>query len=194
MTGVFVVGMHRSGTTAVTRTINLMGVPTCVESDLAPGWIGNPEGHWESLTLMRTDDALLREVGAAWWCPPPVVDGLWTSSRIERMRPVARAEFDAVHPTAEWVAKDPRVCVTLPFWRQALDRPARRRPRHPGSAGDRVVARDARRLPAHVRARALGAVPPARAARARRHAGPRRRATTTCSMTRARGWRTRPRS
>ena len=121
--GVVVVGMHRSGTTAVTRTINAMGVPTCVESDLAPGWIGNPEGHWESLTLMRTDDALLRDVGAAWWCPPPVEDGLWVSRRIERMRPAARADFDAVHPTAQWVAKDPRVCITLPFWNRTLDRP-----------------------------------------------------------------------
>lgn len=119
MTGVFVVGMHRSGTTAVTRTVNLMGLPTCVEQDLAPGWVGNPAGHWESLTLMRIDDALLREAGAAWWCPPPVEDGLWSSTPAD----LARAEFDAVHPTSQWVAKDPRICVTLPFWRRALDRP-----------------------------------------------------------------------
>ena len=123
MTGVLVVGMHRSGTTAFTRAISLMGVPTCIESDLAPGWVGNPAGHWESLTLMRTDDALLREAGAAWWCPPPVDDGLWTSPRIQRMRDGARADFDAVHPTPQWVAKDPRLSVTLPFWREALDRP-----------------------------------------------------------------------
>jgi hypothetical protein len=119
VTGVFVVGMHRSGTTAVTRAINSMGVPTCVEEDLAPGWVGNPEGHWESLTLMRYDDLLLREVDAAWFCPPPVRDALWTSVRA----PSARAEFDAVHPTPQWVAKDPRLCVTLPFWRQVLERP-----------------------------------------------------------------------
>lgn len=121
--GVVVVGMHRSGTTAVTRTINLMGVPTCVEGDLAPGWTGNPAGHWESLTLMLTDDALLREVGAAWWCPPRVDEELWTSPPIERMRPGARADFDAVHPTQQWVAKDPRICITLPFWRRTLDSP-----------------------------------------------------------------------
>ncbi len=72
---------------------------------------------------MRTDDALLREVGAAWWCPPAVEDGLSTSERIERMRSSARADFDRVHPTPQWVAKDPRICVTLPFWRVALDRP-----------------------------------------------------------------------
>jgi hypothetical protein len=119
VTGVFVVGMHRSGTTAVTRAINGMGVAMCVESDLAPGWVGNPEGHWESLTLMRNDDLLLREVDAAWFCPPAVRDSLWSSVRM----PTARAEFDAVHPTEQWVAKDPRICITLPFWRTTLERP-----------------------------------------------------------------------
>lgn len=116
MTGVFVVGMHRSGTTVVTRAINAMGIPTCVESDLAPGWVGNPEGHWESLTLMRIDDALLRGADAAWFCPPPLGDVRWSF-------PTARTEFDSVHPTPQWVAKDPRLCVTLPFWRSALARP-----------------------------------------------------------------------
>ena len=119
MTGVFVVGMHRSGTTAATRTLDLMGVPTCVEGDLAPGWVGNPAGHWESLTLMRIDDELLRDADAAWWCPPPLREGLWSSSEVEERR----AAFDAVHPTPQWVAKDPRICVTLPFWRRALGRP-----------------------------------------------------------------------
>jgi hypothetical protein len=28
-----------------------------------------------------------------------------------------------VYPSGPWVWKDPRNCVTLPFWRQALDRP-----------------------------------------------------------------------
>jgi len=121
--GVVVVGMHRSGTTAVTRTINLMGVPTCREDDLASGWVGNPAGHWESLTLMRIDDRLLRELGAAWWCPPPLRDDLWSSRRMDGMRGAARLELEAAHPTPQWVAKDPRICITLPFWRRTLDRP-----------------------------------------------------------------------
>jgi hypothetical protein len=121
--GVVVLGMHRSGTTAVTRTINLMGVPTSAEEDLAPGWVGNPAGHWESLTVMRTNDELLRTVGAAWWCPPPVDERLWSSPRIERLRPAARAGFRASHTTDQWVTKDPRLCVTFPFWRKTLDEP-----------------------------------------------------------------------
>jgi GT2 family glycosyltransferase len=28
--------------------------------------------------------------------------------------------FDVVHPTASWIWKDPRTCVTAPFWRTAL--------------------------------------------------------------------------
>jgi hypothetical protein len=144
VTGVIVVGMHRSGTTAVTRAISRMGVPTAVESDLAPGWVGNPHGHWESLTLMRNDDLLLRAVDSAWFCPPPVRGDLWSSPRIERLAPAARSEFDAVHPTAQWVAKDPRICITLPFWRTTLARPlvAVLMLRHPAEIAASHASRD----------------------------------------------------
>lgn len=122
-TGVVVVGMHRSGTTAVTRTIGLMGVPIAAADDLAPGWIGNEAGHWESLTVMRIDDALLRELDAAWWCPPPVEPGQWASPRVDALRPAAHDAFYVAHTTEQWVVKDPRLCITFPFWRRTLDEP-----------------------------------------------------------------------
>jgi GT2 family glycosyltransferase len=117
-TGVIVLGMHRSGTSAITRTINLLGVPTCAPGDLVRDRTGNPRGHWESGTLVRHNDELLRATGGAWWCPPPLETD-WVAMAGDRLHAAGEA-FERVHATPSWVWKDPRTCVTAPFWRAAL--------------------------------------------------------------------------
>jgi GT2 family glycosyltransferase len=118
--GVFVVGMHRSGTSAATRVVNLLGVPTCRQEDLFSDARGNAKGHWESRSLIGFNDRLLGRLGGAWWCPPPLEPG-WASELAWLPLDEGRRVFRAAHPTAQWVWKDPRNCITLPFWRAALD-------------------------------------------------------------------------
>ena len=119
--GVIVTGMHRSGTSATTRVLSLLGLHLCRADDLVPASPANPDGHWESATLVRLNDALLHAAGAAWWVPPrPGV--AWIEDAAIRARlPRAAAAFAAVHPEAPWVWKDPRTSLTLPFWLEALD-------------------------------------------------------------------------
>jgi Cupin-like domain len=119
-TGVVVLGMHRSGTSATTRAINLLGIPLCVQEDLWLGSRGNPTGYWESASLAQFNDRLLREAGAAWWCPP-ASDELTPLLGSEPLRAAASALFARLHTTDQWVWKDPRICITLPFWREVLD-------------------------------------------------------------------------
>ncbi|MEN4478752.1 glycosyltransferase [Mycolicibacterium cosmeticum] len=116
--GVVILGMHRSGTSAITRMVNLLGVPTCPASDLIRDRTGNVRGHWESATLVRYNEDLFRETGAAWWCPPPL-DTDWKAIA-DRRAESAAATFASVHHTPSWVWKDPRTCVTAPFWRAVL--------------------------------------------------------------------------
>lgn len=116
--------MHRSGTSAVARIGNLLGLATCQSQDLIRGKEWNPAGHWESRSLTQLNDQLLSQMGHTWWYPPPSGTGYSAAaSRIVTSPHTAAVHFDAVHPTVPWVWKDPRNCVTLPFWRQALDRP-----------------------------------------------------------------------
>lgn len=118
--GVLVVGMHRSGTSMVTRAVNLLGLPTCLKSDLVPASPSNERGHWESSSLAAFNNCILRQLGRSSVCPPalgvwaegPEIAGLSTAS--------ARRLLEEAHPTPQWVWKDPRTCVTLPFWRAAL--------------------------------------------------------------------------
>lgn len=118
--GVLVLGMHRSGTSAATRIVNMLGLATCVPEDMVRGpW--NPSGHWESRSLMHLDDRLLAEMGCAWWSPPPSGARYWeVAGRIVTTPSRARKEFRRVHPSGPWVWKDPRSALLLPFWRTAL--------------------------------------------------------------------------
>jgi hypothetical protein len=122
--GVMVLGMHRSGTSAATRLVNLLGLSMCISEDLLVGTRTNAKGHWESRSLFRFNNKLLGDMGRTWWYPPSVQDlRQWELSLPEATFAEARAVFDRAHPTAPWVWKDPRTCLTLSFWRHALRRP-----------------------------------------------------------------------
>ena len=119
--GVFVVGMHRSGTSATTRMLNLLGLPLCRDDDLVQDSVGNPSGHWESASLVQFNDRLLWTIGASWWCPQRP-NATWVGEPL--VAPALRAAptiFAAGHAGPQWAWKDPRTSLTLPFWLTALD-------------------------------------------------------------------------
>jgi hypothetical protein len=64
--GVAVLGMHRSGTSAAARVVNLLGVPLLASDDLLPADGVNPRGYWESERLLRANDELLEAAGGSW--------------------------------------------------------------------------------------------------------------------------------
>src|SRR6202023_3289832 len=104
-TGVLVLGMHRSGTSAATRLINMLGPATCRADDILRGaW--NPSGHYESRTLVRLDNELLGQMGRTWWYPPPTGEEyLALAGRIKTSKAKARRVFRRVHPGRPWVWK-----------------------------------------------------------------------------------------
>lgn len=119
--GVFVLGMHRSGTSATTRAINLLGVPLAEEAELTPASPNNPTGFWEVARLTEFNNSLLYELGGSSLGPPSLEDGWASRPELERRRRRARSLFAKAHTTDAWAWKDPRNCVLLPFWREALD-------------------------------------------------------------------------
>jgi hypothetical protein len=111
--------MHRSGTSAITRSISFLGITLGRWSDLWLELPGNPTGYWESSSLTQFNERLLRSVGSAWWCPPRLRDILSLTAE-EGLRNEGAHLFRSVHSVQPWIWKDPRICVTLPFWRQAI--------------------------------------------------------------------------
>ena len=71
-----VLGMHRSGTSAVTRVLSIAGAKLPA-SLMGPGR-GNEVGHWESDALATYNDELLSQLGSRW--------GDWRSLEVARDR------------------------------------------------------------------------------------------------------------
>jgi hypothetical protein len=116
--GVYIVGVHRSGTSAITRTVNLMGVPLSDPHDLIDAVASsNPTGHWESGALLEMNDRVLAALGGTWSAPPILPPGWEQSAAVAHLRPEARRLFGDIYKTRRWAWKDPRICLTLPFWR-----------------------------------------------------------------------------
>jgi Sulfotransferase family len=118
--GVMVVGMHRSGTSAVTRVVNLLGVPLGRADDIYSAK-DNPSGHWESRQLCALDNVILNVFGGFDMAMPPMPRSWLQTPRATYLRPVMRATFDDVYQGERWLWKDPRLCLTLPLWRQVLN-------------------------------------------------------------------------
>ncbi|HSE24598.1 MAG TPA: sulfotransferase domain-containing protein [Pyrinomonadaceae bacterium] len=122
---VCILGMHRSGTSALTRIINLLGVDLGPHEALAlePAE-DNTKGHWEHKEIALINEEILSAYGGSWHEPPVPPTEWQTSTVLDDLR--ARAE-KLIHEQFEnvslWGWKDPRTCLTLPFWQQFVSNP-----------------------------------------------------------------------
>ena len=119
---VVVVGMHRSGTSAVTGAIGALGFNLVSAEDRLSPHESNPE-HWESLSILLHNDAILAHFGGTWDAPPLLPDG-WAND-VGLPDPSTASELlAAAYPNpGPSVWKDPRACLVLPYWRRVLQAP-----------------------------------------------------------------------
>jgi hypothetical protein len=115
-----VLGMHRSGTSAVTQLLGLAGAE--LPAHVMPGDEHNTKGYFEPWRIALFNDERLRAAGGAWddvfsfpFRPLPEADELAWRSRAEALF----AEEYAQVGTA--LLKDPRVTVLLPLWRPVFE-------------------------------------------------------------------------
>src|SRR5262249_26400921 len=117
---ILVLGMHRSGTSAVARVLNLLGAD--LPNNLLPPAADNPRGFWESQELMTLHDELVAAAGSSWddWTRL-APDGLATEI-VGRFRARLLALLEANFGAARlFVIKDPRMCRMVPLWRSVLE-------------------------------------------------------------------------
>ncbi|HXQ43298.1 MAG TPA: hypothetical protein VN816_01575 [Acidimicrobiales bacterium] len=122
-TCVFVVGMHRSGTSAVAGMLAQLGIRGPSDEDLIPATSSNQHGHFESKTLTRVDNQLLHILGGTWSAPPSLEPGWEWGREITAVQGSAHQAFHSTFPARPMVWKDPRNCIVLPFWRSVLAPP-----------------------------------------------------------------------
>ncbi|MDA0340155.1 MAG: hypothetical protein O3B74_00990, partial [Proteobacteria bacterium] len=116
---VLVLGMHRSGTSALTRVLNLLGVE--LGGSLMRAAAGNETGFWEHQDVVDIHAALLKALGMTWDDPRRLPDG-WLASDAGRDAAtalLARLSEDFANASL-WGVKDPRMCRFLPLWQEVL--------------------------------------------------------------------------
>lgn len=120
---VMVLGMHRSGTSALTRALALAGCWVGEGDELFPDDSANPRGYWERRDVVALNEAALAAVGARWQAfPEGALDGLDAGHR-SHLEGRSREIVAALDEHGSWVIKDPRLCLLFPLWRRALTRP-----------------------------------------------------------------------
>ncbi|GAB6195015.1 hypothetical protein [Lysobacter xanthus] len=115
-----VLGMHRSGTSAVAGALARCGV--ALGDRLIEGAPDNPGGYFEHADAVLADERVLLELGRAWddvrpmpidWLDSAPAQAAAAAIRSTVVSPLCRERL--------WALKDPRMCRLLPLWRRTLE-------------------------------------------------------------------------
>ena len=110
---IVVLGMHRSGTSVVTKSLELLGVG--LGDNMHPAGFDNPKGFWEDRDCLEINEELLAHLGSAY-------DGIEFSwehverdSQIKKLASRAKTalEQNLKNFNGLWGFKDPRTCRLL---------------------------------------------------------------------------------
>lgn len=116
---ILVLGMHRSGTSALTRVLNLLGA--ALPKHVIGAALGNEAGHWEPERLVYLHEDMLAEAGSRWddWRAfDPATLGsarvAYYKAEIERLITEEYGDAPLI------VIKDPRICRFVPLYEEVL--------------------------------------------------------------------------
>jgi hypothetical protein len=117
---ILILGMHRSGTSAITRTLGLRGAALPLHT--IPAGFDNEAGFWEPLEIVNLHDEILRSAGSS-WDDPAAFSEAWFGSGIAekfktRLAGLLVRDFPDEPPL--FAVKDPRLCYLVPLWLSML--------------------------------------------------------------------------
>ena len=114
-----VLGMHRSGTSAVSGVLAKLGAQA--PKSLMPPTPANPRGYWESVALMGFHDRILESAGTDWSDWGKFNESWIDSTEGEDFQSDLSKLLDEEYGNNRlFLVKDPRMCRLLPFWIRAL--------------------------------------------------------------------------
>lgn len=120
MKTIVVMGMHRSATSLVAKGLHheiFMG------DDLMPANASNPQGYYESLAIVRLNDAILHAAGGNWRKPPKpdailAVRAQFDEQIAQLMQQHYRKALEQGYELCGF--KDPRLSLTIKLWQPHL--------------------------------------------------------------------------
>lgn len=110
-----VLGMHRSGTSALTGVLHALGVD--LGSNLSDAQPYNPKGLWEHREIVAIDEQIMARMGRLYDDVRLMPEKWWEQDDVQvfrdRLGEILRHDFS---PGRLWGMKDPRMCRLLPLW------------------------------------------------------------------------------
>lgn len=116
----FITGMHRSGTSLLTRLLLDYGFYLGDSDDFHDPDKLDPNGYWEHKDFLLVNELLLKESGASWNQPDKFSIDKLGKVRLNEIKELADKAIGKMDDHANWVVKDPRMCLTLGFWKEII--------------------------------------------------------------------------
>jgi hypothetical protein len=118
-----VLGMHRSGTSAVTGLLGHAGFALPSNPDPPDG--DNPTGYWEPRRIRDVHDQQLIRC-QSWWDDPLLPVLAWQPQRqeevVDQLERALAEDFAGMPADGVAIVKDPRQCRLMPLWLALLER------------------------------------------------------------------------
>jgi hypothetical protein len=113
--------MHRSGTSALARGLQMLGV--YLGNDFLSPRPDNPTGYWEDRNIYEINERVLAIFGLKWEDVGLIDDARWHEHALEPLLAEAAQYLTSQFVSHRlWGFKDPRTLRLLPFWRSVLHR------------------------------------------------------------------------
>ena len=117
---VVVLGMHRSGTSALTRGLTVLGAELG-NNLLEANEQVNAKGFWEDKDILRLNIELMQALGLDWDVLSPISVADCNSEIARQFIPQALNILkNKLASVTLFAIKDPRVSILLPFWQQVF--------------------------------------------------------------------------
>lgn len=112
---IFVLGMHRSGTSLVTKALEAVGAN--LGDTLIPAAADNPKGFFEDEDCVKLNETILTQLDMRWDIPSLMLEqDLSDQILVPYVKEAAHLLKTKLVNTNTFAVKDPRICLLAPIW------------------------------------------------------------------------------
>ena len=118
-TCIIILGMHRSGTSALAGSLSELGID--FGKNIVEPSFDNPKGFFENEEIQNVNDSILEALDIKWDFPGNLETDWQLHPEVKKLKSEAQNILNAEFADATvFCIKDPRMCHLLPFWLDIL--------------------------------------------------------------------------
>ncbi len=116
---ILIIGMHRSGTSAIAGLINILGIN--FGKELMPATKHNEKGYFENINIYKINEEILKDIGSSWDNTEELPIGWEKNINIQKNKLLNFIEEEFKNDEV-FAIKDPRLSLLLPIYLEILEK------------------------------------------------------------------------